>query len=67
VPRANATEAALTPRVEILAADDLPAVLRYLGDRRGLEPEPLPELPMAAPPTFLTRLTGAARRAPSAH
>jgi magnesium chelatase family protein len=49
VPRANATEAALTPHVEILPADDLPAVLRYLATGAGLETEPLPELPIAAP------------------
>jgi magnesium chelatase family protein len=49
VPRANATEAALTPQVEILAADDLPAVLRYLATGAGLEPEPRPELPTTPP------------------
>lgn len=50
VPRANAAEAALTPNVAILAADDLPAVLRHLATGAGLEAEPRPTLP-TAPPT----------------
>lgn len=49
VPRANATEAALTPNVEILPADDLPTLLRYLATGAGLVAEPLPALPDAAP------------------
>jgi magnesium chelatase family protein len=49
VPRANATEAALTPNVEILPADDLPALLRYLATGAGLTVEPLPALPDIAP------------------
>ena len=49
VPRANATEAALTPQVEILPADDLPTLLRYLATGAGLAVEPLPALPDVAP------------------
>jgi magnesium chelatase family protein len=49
VPRANATEAALTPNVEILPTDDLPTLLRYLATGAGLEVEPLPALPDVAP------------------
>jgi magnesium chelatase family protein len=36
VPRANAGEAALTPRLSVLAADDLGAVLRFAQTGRGL-------------------------------
>jgi magnesium chelatase family protein len=48
VPRANAPEAALTPNVEILPADDLPTLLRYLATGAGLVAEPLPALPDVA-------------------
>jgi magnesium chelatase family protein len=36
VPRANGAEAAMTPRLEVLAADDLAAVLRHLQTGAGL-------------------------------
>ncbi len=49
VPRANASEAALTPDVEILPTDDLPTLLRYLATGLGLAAEPFPALPDSAP------------------
>ena len=48
VPRSNGLEAALTPRVEVLAADDLPALLRFLLTGRGLVPVSPPK-PTAEP------------------
>ena len=38
LPRENAGEAALAPDVEVLAAEDLGAVVRFLQTGRGLEP-----------------------------
>ncbi len=48
VPRANGGEAALTPRVEVLAADDLAALLRFLLTGRGLGAVPPPKFDAAA-------------------
>lgn len=42
VPRANGTEAALTPAIAVLPADDLPSVLRYLATGAGLAQAPPP-------------------------
>jgi magnesium chelatase family protein len=51
VPRGNAPEAALTPGLRVLAADDLPAVLRHVQTGRGLEPvRPMPFA--SAPPSL---------------
>jgi len=38
VPRENGAEAALTPSLEVLPADDLAAVLRFLATGAGLDP-----------------------------
>jgi magnesium chelatase family protein len=48
VPRANGTEAALTPQIAVLPADDLPSVLRYLATGAGLDPAPPPEIAATA-------------------
>jgi magnesium chelatase family protein len=45
VPRTNGIEAALSPDLVVLPADDLPAVLRYLATGAGLDPAALPALP----------------------
>jgi magnesium chelatase family protein len=49
VPRANGAEAALTPSLEVLGADDLAAVLRYLATGLGLEPALAPRIDDAPP------------------
>jgi magnesium chelatase family protein len=43
VPRQCAPEAALTPQLEVLAADDLAGVLRFLATGAGLEPVAPPD------------------------
>jgi magnesium chelatase family protein len=50
VPRENGAEAALTPDVEVLPADDLPAVLRHLATGTGLARQCGPDLAAAAAP-----------------
>src|SRR5690606_10608831 len=64
VPRANAGEAALTPGLAVLAADDLAAVLRFLQTGLGLAatPPPRPEArPDAGPAVDLADVRGQAR------
>ena len=68
VPRANACEAALTPRLDVLAADDLVAVIRHLQTGAGLEavrvdPAATPAAPEAAPDLADVRGQERAKRA----
>jgi magnesium chelatase family protein len=49
-PCGNGPEAALTPELEVLAAGELPGVLRYLQTGGGLRAERPPAVSVAAPP-----------------